>query len=68
MDSTARTAQARMAALCRYRSHDDPELIEARHDYADEVARMRVARLTPQERDRLRAALAVAEPVNTEDR
>jgi len=75
MDSTARTARARMAALSRHRDADDPQLLEARNDYADRAARMRIARLTPQERNRLRAVLADidhppvdGEPVNTEDR
>jgi hypothetical protein len=64
-----------MAALSRHRDADDPQLLEARNDYADRAARMRIARLTPQERNRLRAVLADidhppvdGEPVNTEDR
>lgn len=57
MDSTARAARARMAALSRHRDADDPQLLEARDDYAKHAARIRVARLTPQERNRLRDAL-----------
>lgn len=74
MDSTARAARARVAALSRHRRADDPQLVQARAAYADHAARMSVARLTPQERRRLLAALtadesapAGVEPVNAQD-
>ena len=76
MDSTARAARARMAALSRHRRADDPQLIQARDVYADHAARISVARLSPQERSRLLTVLTAdehtvpagdTEPVDAQD-
>lgn len=64
MDPTARTARARLAALVRHRDADDPQLAEARNAYADHLARIRVARLTPAERSRLLEQLAPDAPAD----
>lgn len=57
MDSAARTARARLAALVRHRDADDPQLVQARDDYAASRTRAQVQALTPADRDRLLAAL-----------
>ena len=57
MESAARTARARMAALVRHRAADDPRVAKARDDYEDFRVRAHVQGLTPAERRRLLAAL-----------
>ena len=57
MESAARSARARMAALVRHRDADDPQVVQARDDYADFRTRAQLQRLTPAERRRLLAAL-----------
>jgi hypothetical protein len=46
-----------MAALVRHRDADDPQVVQARDDYADFRTRAQLQRLTPAERRRLLAAL-----------
>lgn len=57
MDSAARTARARLAALVRHRDANDPRVVQARDDYADFRTRAQVQALTPADRERLLAVL-----------
>ncbi|MFD7772430.1 hypothetical protein [Streptomyces sp. NPDC059787] len=57
MESASRTARARLAALTRHRGEDDPDVVQARHDYTRRFTREQLHRILGPQTPETRAEL-----------